>query len=639
MLCWGSNSHGQLNVPDGARFSHISAGHRFSCGIRTDGRIACWGGNNKHKQLDAPDGQFTVVDAGWDHACALGGDGATCWGWEADGRATPPAGVVFTAIGAGAEHSCGLTSGGDLRCWGKNDNGRAESHSGPFLALAVGIAHTCVLRSDGTAVCQGENAAGQSDPPDTVFTQLTAGSEHTCGILPNGALECWGGIADKISKVSNRQLAAPPGNFSSISAGWKSTCAVNAQGHAECWESAHRVTPFPPYDRLNFENVIPGYTSHQPTEVFSWPAGGLAVTDRAGSIVAYSLGSPPSQILDLADRIESDDREQGLLSAAVDPDFGESPFLYVFYTAPGESEDDEGYTRLTRFPVADGRAVREEELIILEIPQTAPHNYHYGGAIRFGADGMLYLGIGDGHCFECPQSLESLHGKIIRIDVRGANAEQPYQVPDDNPFIGTSEARPEIWAYGLRNPWRMALDPRDGKLWIGDVGQKAQEEISIAAAGANLGWPVFEGFDCFTLDKTVGEYQDVTIEYQCDEFEGVTAPVMSYGRSQGCAVVGGVVYRGAAIPWLDGVYLFSDYCSGRIWALDNDAQAGWRMIEIADLNLLVSSFGTDAAGEVYVLMFGGPILRLVEAELGYVPSVNIVPSVTVMPPVAPSSGP
>ncbi|MCY3800662.1 MAG: PQQ-dependent sugar dehydrogenase, partial [Chloroflexi bacterium] len=325
--------------------------------------------------------------------------------------------------------------------------------------------------------------------------------------------------------------------------------------------------------------------------------------------------------LDLTDRTNSDGPEDGLLSAALDPEFSDYPFLYVFYTTPGESEEDPGATRLTRFPIVDGRAAPEKELLILEIPQINPHDYHYGGAIRFGPDRMLYLGIGDGHCFKCPQSLESLHGKIIRIDVRGASAEQPYKAPDDNPFIGMPNVRPEIWAYGLRNPWRMAFDPRDGRLWVGDVGQHAEEEVSIAAPGANLGWPVFEGFDCFTVDDIQGNHEyDITNEYQCDEFEDLTAPVVSYGRSRGCAIVGGVVYRGAQIPWIEGAYLFSDYCTGRIWMIEMDAQEDWRMIEIADLNWPVSSFGVGVSSEVYVLTFGGPVLRLVEAESGYTTS-------------------
>ena len=623
--CWGENDDGQLNVPEGARFGYITAGWRFSCGIRTDGRITCWG-SNTHQQTDAPDGKFTAVDAGWDHACALGSNGTTCWGWDANGRTTPPPGVALTAIGAGAEHSCGLTLRGDLRCWGKNDDGRGDSLSGPFVALAVGIAHTCVLRRDGTAFCQGQNAAGQSDPPDTVFAYITAGSAHTCGILLTGVVECWGGITDEASKVSNLQLADPDGNFSLISAGWENTCAVNAKGHAQCWEPTYQAYPVPPYDRLNFENALPGYTSSQPTEVLVWPSGGLAVADKTGSIVAYTAGAQPIHILDLTSETDSDGPENGLLSAAVDPEFSEFPFLYVFYTTPVESEEYERSTRLTRFPVFDGVAVREGELIILDIPQTNPDDYHYGGAIRFGPDGMLYLGIGDGHCYACAQSLDNLFGKVIRIDVRGASAEQPYQVPDDNPFIGTPEARPEVWAYGMRNPWRMAFDPQDGKLWVGDVGGDFQEEVTIVTAGANLGWPIFEGNDCFWVD-------------QCDTFEGVTAPIVTYGHMHGCAIVGGRVYRGAKIPWLDGVYMFSDFCSGRIWALDNRVQSDQRMIEVANLTWAVSSFGTDADGELYVLTYGGPILRLVEAESRYVPPVNIVPLKTYTPPVARSTEP
>ena len=147
---------------------------------------------------------------------------------------------------------------------------------------------------------------------------------------------------------------------------------------------------------------------------------------------------------------------------------------------------------------SDGRAVRDEELIILDILRPQPSNrFSLWWSDRFGSDGMLYLGIGDGHCFECPQSLDSLHGKIIRIDVRGASAEQPYRIPEDSPLLESPDARPEIWAYGLRNPWRMAFDPQTDTLWVGDVGQNTEEEVTIATAGANLGWPIFEGNTCF----------------------------------------------------------------------------------------------------------------------------------------------
>ena len=322
VVCWGANDDGQLDVPEGTRFEQITAGYGSSCGIRTDGGIACWGRNN-HQQLDAPDGQFTAIDAGWDHVCALSGASATCWGWNANERAAPPTGVEFTAIGAGAEHSCGLALNGDLKCWGSNDDGRADSHSGLFRKLAVGIAHTCALRTDGTASCQGENSAGQSDPPETAFALISAGSEHTCGVLPTGALKFWGGNP---GRGINVQLAAPAGLFTSLSAGWKSTCAINKHGHAQCWKYTYEATRIAPYDRLNLTNAFPGYSFPQPTEIFPWPSGGLAVVNREGYISTHIGGTEPRQILDLSDATDSSGAENGMLSAALDPDFGEFPF-------------------------------------------------------------------------------------------------------------------------------------------------------------------------------------------------------------------------------------------------------------------------------------------------------------------------
>ncbi len=624
VLCWGLNDQGQLNVPDGVRFRQITSGWRFSCGIRIDGGITCWGRNN-HQQAEAPDGQFTSVDAGWDHACAVSLDRAPCWGRNANGRATPPPGALFTAIGAGAEHSCGLSLSGDLICWGKNDNGRGDSRSGPFRSLTVGVAHTCVLRSDGTALCQGENAAGQSDPPKTVFTQISAGSDHVCGLVPTGVVECWG---RDVNEAGNVRFELP-GPFTSINAGWEGHCGLNAAGHAHCWWSPYKVRPPPPYDRLNLIPVFPGHALDQPTEVFPWPAGGFAVADKSGTISVYGTESNPAHILDLTDDVDSAEYEKGLLSAALDPKFSEFPFLYVYYTAQGQGGDGQAWARLTRFPVIDDRVVRQEELIILSISRPKEQFLHWGGAIRFGPDGMLYLGIGDAKCLGCPQGLDTLHGKIIRIDVRGASDERPYRIPDDNPFLETADARPEIWAYGLRNPWRMAFDPKDGRLWVGDVGHNKEEEVSVIVAGANLGWPIFEGSTCLA-------------GYACDEFENLIAPVTTYrtvdGSVEGCgAVVGGVVYRGAAIPQLDGVYLFGDFCGGTMWALDNNAEAGLRKILIAELPYPLSSFGTDAAGEVYVLTFGGPLLRLVAAEAGSVPSSTVIPLGPVVPGLLPDA--
>ena len=206
--CWGpNNDDGHLDIPPDTRFLQISAGHRFTCGIRVDHGITCWG-NNNHKKLGAPEGQFTALDTGWDHACALGANGAVCWRWNANERAAPPLKTLpLQAIAAGAEHSCGLTINGDLKCWGKNDNGRADFQEGPFKALAVCGTHTCVLRADGAALCQGENGQKQSDHPTTTFEAIAAGEDHTCGTRPDGTLECWGGAG----QISNILLTAPEG--------------------------------------------------------------------------------------------------------------------------------------------------------------------------------------------------------------------------------------------------------------------------------------------------------------------------------------------------------------------------------------------------------------------------------------------
>lgn len=617
-LCQGANDQGQLNVPQDARFRRIAAGWGFNCGIQTDGSITCWGRNNHH-QSEPPDGPFTALDAGWDHACAIGPDRTVCWGRNANERATPPSGVTFTAIGAGAEHSCGLTVSGDLVCWGKNDNERAMSRAGPFRALAVGIAHSCVLREDGTALCQGENAHGQSDPPDTAFTHITAGSDRTCGILATSHLECWGANPGSSGDI----VFAPHGQYTSVSVGWEIGCGINDDAHVVCWSSKL----YPRYgagnSRLLMIPVTPSTLFSNPTEVLAWPSGGLAVAEKTGSVVALTSDLDLKPILDLTTVVDFDGYEKGFLSIAIDPQFKDYPFLYVYYTMHHGDDPSTTFARLSRFPVVNGKAVIENELTILDISRNNQRDLHWGGAIRFGPDGMLYLGIGDSACEECSQNLATLHGKIIRIDVREPTSDQPYRVPDDNPFVGVPEARPEIWAYGLRNPWRMAFDSENGRLWVGDVGDRFEEEISVATSGANLGWPVFEGF----LHRN---YKDHALEdYIVDPFkdEDFKEPIIAYSHIEdpdafNCAVVGGLVYRGTAIPWLNGTYLFGDFCSGQIWVIDGTENAVWKMLEIADLDRPVSSFGTDADGEVLVLTFGGPILRLSEGVSDLAPSVT-----------------
>ena len=226
-----------------------------------------------------------------------------------------------------------------------------------------------------------------------------------------------------------------------------------------------------------------------------------------------------------------------------------------------------------------------------------PNGFHFGGAVRFGPDGMLYLGIGENQFKEDAQSLESLRGKIIRIAVRGASPEQPYRVPADNPFLTTAGARPEIWAYGLRNPWRMSFDA-DGLLWVGDVGEAHAEEVSIARAGANLGWPLIEGNLCRGGER------------QCADLRDYAPPLATYGREDGCAIIWGGQYRGAAAPQLAGSYIFGDHCSGRVWALTPDGAGGWQRQFVAQVLSAIISFGSDSAGEMYALAVNQPPLKL-----------------------------
>ncbi len=341
----------------------------------------------------------------------------------------------------------------------------------------------------------------------------------------------------------------------------------------------------------------------RPLEMLPWPGGGMAVLSRPGMITLLDRGERHT-LLNLVDATQQDGAEDGLLSMALSPDIDEQPFIYVYY-----SVRDEEKTRLARLPIRNGKVVREEELVILDVAQPSMSS-HNGGSVRFGPDGMLYLGLGDGgdyDGFELAQDLNNLLGSIIRIDVRDISEKMPYRVPPDNPLVGVSDALPEIYAWGLRNPWRMSFDRETGALWVGDVGEDKLEEVNIVRAGGNYGWGIFEGELC-------RHYPD---EYCAEHVASVTAPVFTYengGESGGCAIIGGVVYRGTAIPWLDGAYLFGDFCTDRIWALEGSTESGWQTHEIHTGARLLTSFAVDGAGEVYLLFHGRhPVMKLVDS--------------------------
>lgn len=302
--------------------------------------------------------------------------------------------------------------------------------------------------------------------------------------------------------------------------------------------------------------------------------------------------------LDLSDRV-STESEQGLLGLAFSPTFAEDDTVFVSYT------QRDGASVLSRFTVNGDSVDPASEKMLLHVAQ--PFANHNGGMIAFGPDGYLYLGLGDGGSGGDPygsgQNGRSLLGKILRIDVIGGSGDPAgYVVPDDNPFVGQSDMKPEIWAIGLRNPWRFSFDRATGDMWIGDVGQNAWEEIDFEAAdspgGGNYGWNRFEASHPYPPDSAA------------PASDGFVMPIVEYGREEGTSVTGGYVYRGTAEPGLYGTYLYADFTVGRIWGLQRAGDDSVQTRELLDTDMMISSFGEDDDGELYVVDFNGGVYRV-----------------------------
>jgi glucose/arabinose dehydrogenase len=360
---------------------------------------------------------------------------------------------------------------------------------------------------------------------------------------------------------------------------------------------------FPPVISLEpwltgFENPV--YLTHATKEP-PWDSR-LLVVEKVGRILLIEEGQVrPVPFLDIVGRVGSSSSEQGLLSVAFPRDFPTSGIFYVNYT------DKRGDTVVSRFrlleqDLAQGDPASEEK--ILEIAQ--PAGNHNGGQLQFGPDGYLYIGTGDGGRAGDPwrnaQNPGELLGKMLRLDVAGGD---PYRIPGDNPFLGKSDVRSEIWALGLRNPWRFSFDRATGDLYIADVGQNAYEEVHVQPAhstgGENYGWDIMEGNHCFEPAR------------DCDS-RGLTLPVVEYDHQPDCSITGGYVYRGERYPKMTGVYLFGDFCSGRIRGLRQMPSGKWEMASLLDSDVSISSFGEDAAGEIYIMGYSdGVIYRLIAA--------------------------
>lgn len=348
---------------------------------------------------------------------------------------------------------------------------------------------------------------------------------------------------------------------------------------------------FPDSTLYRWIPVVSGLDSPVDIQFPNDGSGRMFTLEQVGRIRAVENGQLlDAPFLDIVNLVRSTGNEQGLLGLAFHPDFKNNPYFYVNYI------DNNGDTVIARFQANGDVADPNSEKILLQMDQ--PFANHNGGETTFGPDGYLYLGLGDGGSQGDPngngQNTNVLLGKILRIDVDHGD---PYAIPTDNPFVNGG-GRPEVWAYGLRNPWRFSFDKTTHSLYIADVGQNAWEEVDVVpwnAGGSNFGWNYYEGLHPYQGQPPAGI--------------NITMPVVEYSHAEGgCSVTGGYVYRGAMPEW-QGIYLYGDYCTGIIWGLirSND---GWQHRVLFDSSANITTFGRDPSGEIYLADRGGTIYRL-----------------------------
>jgi glucose/arabinose dehydrogenase len=343
-----------------------------------------------------------------------------------------------------------------------------------------------------------------------------------------------------------------------------------------------------PLGELRIRNTELATGLDRPTSIAPLPDGRLLITEKRGTIRVFDRrsGLAANPVLDIQDRVSETENERGLLGLAVPADYARSRTVYVAYTRVS----DEAVT-LSRIQLATGA----EEVLLTQ--QHSEFGNHNGGHLEFGSDGFLYLGIGDGGGGGDPllsgQNRNTLLGKILRLDVSRKCGSLAYCVPRDNPFVGVAGARAEIWAWGLRNPWQFSFDKADGSLWIGDVGQGRFEEVDHIGArqgGANFGWSCMEGPNVFDATR-------------CDPKARYTGPVFNYlSGTEGCAVIGGHVYRGTRFANLaGGTYVATDYCSGTAFAVRANRDGTHTSATIGTLPTDITAMGVDNKGELYIV--------------------------------------
>lgn len=346
------------------------------------------------------------------------------------------------------------------------------------------------------------------------------------------------------------------------------------------------------------KNFFPGLSFQRPLAMLPHPdtAGLWYVVEQKGKIVLVETNGTPSKktlFADISKTVDASKNESGLLGMAFHPNFSNNGYIFLSYTRSGDGQN-KLISTISRYISADkGRTIDvNSEKRVLSLNQ--PYSNHNGGNIVFDANGYLMIGFGDGGAAGDPQNYaqnpQSLLGKLLRIDVNTPNS---YAIPQDNPFVGNENFRPEIYAWGLRNPWRWSFDQKNAELWVADVGQNEWEEINVVIAGKNYGWNILEGDHCYNSATCV-----------TSKFE---APVYEYNHDEGCSITGGYVYRGSKLTGLVGRYVFGDFCSGKIWTLELTTAGKYQRQLIIDSGLKLASFAQGNDGELYVIHHGGQI--------------------------------
>jgi len=373
--------------------------------------------------------------------------------------------------------------------------------------------------------------------------------------------------------------------------------ACNDKNHTATLSDSESTAMQPTAVKLQrvFKNVpldVIVYMTQAPDDDRYW-----YVVEKSGRVLRIENNPDATDakvFIDISDRVDAGPSEAGLLGMAFHPQFRTNGYVYLSYT--GNDGGLKSY--ISRFKSLDSNesldAATEKRL--LEVAQ--PYSNHNGGQVEFGPDGFLYIGLGDGGAGGDPkgngQNVNTLLGSLLRIDVDHGD---PYAIPAENPFAKNKKGRPEIYAWGLRNPWRWSFDRETGRLWLADVGQDSWEEVNIIDKPGNYGWNGKEGSHCYKSAHCANpEFIDPVIEYNHDE---------------GCSITGGYVYRGKQIPGLNGIYLYSDFCSGKLWGARQTGSGAYQSFQLLDTNLNVASFTQGNDGEIYLVHLRGAVYKLV----------------------------